>query len=297
MALFDTVTVEVLSADFQTKQLGEGMLTYRLAEDGRLVEARQAGNTRMEHYPAGRAGGGKACYHAQLDVGAGQPQEGFAMLRNRLHPVIPGVPAMAPMARRSPLLRPLAALLPLAGLIALIDLLAVSATPAQAEVFHVKLRNGSTIDTLYQPQQAAWDPNVVILLSDAGNWIGIDQRTIESVESETQIRGFGIALNFNTIAIGWAPNDAIDPATLQANPQAATMQALQNMYQQQQEQARYTVPQFVSTEETAGIPARMVGGGVVPGLQAPLPQLPVPLPVPAAPAPPPAPMPGGGPNQ
>ena len=37
MALFDTVTVEVLSADFQTKQLGEGMLTYRLAEDGPLV--------------------------------------------------------------------------------------------------------------------------------------------------------------------------------------------------------------------------------------------------------------------
>jgi hypothetical protein len=32
MALFDTVIVEVLSADFQTKQLGEGMLTYRLAE-------------------------------------------------------------------------------------------------------------------------------------------------------------------------------------------------------------------------------------------------------------------------
>ncbi len=27
MGLFDAVTVEVLSADFQTKQLGEGMLT------------------------------------------------------------------------------------------------------------------------------------------------------------------------------------------------------------------------------------------------------------------------------
>jgi hypothetical protein len=37
MGLFDTVSVEVLSADFQTKQLGEGMLTYRLAEDGQLV--------------------------------------------------------------------------------------------------------------------------------------------------------------------------------------------------------------------------------------------------------------------
>jgi hypothetical protein len=37
MGLFDTVTVDALSADFQTKQLGEGMLTYRLGEDGRLV--------------------------------------------------------------------------------------------------------------------------------------------------------------------------------------------------------------------------------------------------------------------
>jgi hypothetical protein len=37
MGLFDTVTVEVLAADFQTKQLGEGMLTYRLGDDGRLV--------------------------------------------------------------------------------------------------------------------------------------------------------------------------------------------------------------------------------------------------------------------
>jgi hypothetical protein len=37
MGLFDTVTVDVLSADFQTKQLGEGMLRYRLTEDGCLV--------------------------------------------------------------------------------------------------------------------------------------------------------------------------------------------------------------------------------------------------------------------
>jgi hypothetical protein len=37
MGLFDTITVEVLSAAFQTKQLGEGMMTYRLGENGRLV--------------------------------------------------------------------------------------------------------------------------------------------------------------------------------------------------------------------------------------------------------------------
>jgi hypothetical protein len=35
--MFDTVIVDVLAADFQTKQLGLGMLRYRLGEDGRLV--------------------------------------------------------------------------------------------------------------------------------------------------------------------------------------------------------------------------------------------------------------------
>jgi hypothetical protein len=37
MSLFDTVTVEVLAADFQTKQLGEGMLTYRLTAAGEMM--------------------------------------------------------------------------------------------------------------------------------------------------------------------------------------------------------------------------------------------------------------------
>src|ERR1700680_3270709 len=37
MGLYDTVTVDVLAADSQTKQLGEDMLHYRLTEDGRLV--------------------------------------------------------------------------------------------------------------------------------------------------------------------------------------------------------------------------------------------------------------------
>lgn len=39
MGLFDTVTVDVLSADFQTKQLGEGMLRYQLTQEGQLVAA------------------------------------------------------------------------------------------------------------------------------------------------------------------------------------------------------------------------------------------------------------------
>jgi hypothetical protein len=182
-----------------------------------------------------------------------------------------------------------AALPALAAIMALLGVAGLAATPAQAEVFHVKLHNGTTIDTLYKPQQATFDPNVVILLSDAGNWIGIDQRDIEAVRSDSEIHGFGVALNFNTIAIGWAPNDAPEPTA--QNAQSATAQALQNLYQQQQAQQHYTIPQFVSTEQTAGIPARLVGGSVLPGVPAPVPQMPVPLP---APAPAAAPAPGGG---
>jgi len=171
----------------------------------------------------------------------------------------------------------------LTGLLAWASL---TATPAQAEVFHVKLHNGTTVDTLYQPQQAVFDPNVVILLSDAGNWIGINQGDIESVRSESDIHGFGVALNFNTIAIGWAPNDAPEPGP---NSSGATLQALQNIYRQQQAQEHYTIPQFVSTDQTAGIPARLVGGAILPGVPAAVPQLQMPLP--AAPAPP---QPSGG---
>jgi hypothetical protein len=200
------------------------------------------------------------------------------MLRNRLHPVTPCTSTRAVLAVGFPVL-----------------LLAIALTtlPAQAEIYHVKLRNGTAIDTLYQPQQATWDPNVVILLSDAGNWIGIDQRLIESVESESQIRGFGVVLNFNTVAIGWAPNDAPEPVA--PSSQAGALQALQQLAQEREAQSHYTIPQFVSTDETAGIPSRLVGGAVLPNMQAPLPQLPVTVPAPAAPAP--APIPGGGPNQ
>ena len=178
----------------------------------------------------------------------------------------------------------------LAGLVGLLGMAGLTATPAGAEVFHVKLRNGTTIDTLYKPQQATFDPNVVILLSDAGNWIGIDQRQIENVLSDSEIHGFGVALNFNTIAIGWAPNDAPEPSAQTA--QSATQQALQNLYRQQQAQDHYTIPQFVSTEQTAGVPPRLVGGGL-PQVPAPLPT-PVPLPMPATPSAPPGGA--GGPN-
>jgi hypothetical protein len=174
------------------------------------------------------------------------------------------------------------------SILALLALVVVTASPALAEVYHVKLRNGATIDTAYQPQQASWDANLVVLLSDAGNWVGLRQQDIESVITESQARGtFGVSLNFNTVAIGWAPNDAPEPSAQSA--QSATLQALQQIYQQQQAQSHYSVPQFVNTDQTVGIPARFVGAtGSVPP-QVPLALPPISVPAATAPAAPPAP--------
>ncbi len=165
----------------------------------------------------------------------------------------------------------------------LVLMLALAATPALAEVYHVKLRNGTSVDTAYQPQQASWDAGLVLLLTEAGNWVGLPQKDILGVQTESEIRGFGVALNFNTVAIGWAPNDLPEPSEQSA--QAATLQTLQSIYQQQQQQSHYTVQQFVNTDQSQGIPARFVGYVGSPGVSLP------PVPPPSAPSPPSAPAP------
>jgi hypothetical protein len=137
--------------------------------------------------------------------------------------------------------------------------LAITAFPAAAEVYHIRLHNGSVFDTTVQPEQSSWDPNVVLVLSDVGNWIGLDQRDIDRVDTESQVRGFGIAINNTTIAIGWAPNDAAEAQP--QGPTSAADQAMQQMLQMQQAAAHYTVQQGVSAEQTQGIPPSLVGYG------------------------------------
>jgi len=150
--------------------------------------------------------------------------------------------------------------------------LAVGAVPATAEVFHVQLKNGGTIDTLKQPEQSSWDADVVLLLTEYGNWIGLEQKDIEAVTSETAASGFGIPINTTTIAIGWAPNDAVDPNAVTPNGKGdagspAAQQsaaALEAMYRQQEAQSHYTIQQGVSTDQTQGIPSSFISPSTTP---------------------------------
>ena len=151
--------------------------------------------------------------------------------------------------------------------LACLSLLALAcAVPAGAEVFFVTLNNGTTFETAYQPQAASWDPSMVLLLTETGNWIGLPQADIQEVRSEMQIAGYGRAIDDKTFELGFAPNDASDPDAKPTEPAEARAQMLEQMvFQQQQEldqreaEANYTIPQFVDPSQTQGIPARLIG--------------------------------------
>ena len=141
--------------------------------------------------------------------------------------------------------------------------LALLALPASAEVFHVTLKNGTTIDSSVQPQQANWDPKMVMLMSEVGNWVGFSQDEIESIKAEDPTSGFGVRISSTAIALGRFSNDL--PEEGKTNPQEELNQrylALANrMLEQSERQQRYSVQQFVEPNQTQGIPSGFAGYG------------------------------------
>jgi hypothetical protein len=133
---------------------------------------------------------------------------------------------------------------------------------ASAEVFTVTLTNGGTLQTQYQPQEAAFDKDMVLLMTEVGNWIGVRRDEIATVVSDAESSGFGKVIGKNTVDLGWAANDAADPNAPGAENQdpglSLAAQALQNLYQQRQDQQSYTIKQFVQPNETQGIPSSLI---------------------------------------
>ncbi|HEV2855579.1 MAG TPA: hypothetical protein VHC97_22515 [Thermoanaerobaculia bacterium] len=140
---------------------------------------------------------------------------------------------------------------------------ALCVVPASAEVFHVTLNNGSVIDTAYQPQQASWDPNMVLLLSDTGNWVGFPKEEIESIRAEDPTQGFGVRINDKTIALGLSPNDLPVPDESGRSQQLAQSDRYYDLAERAlalaEKQQNYSIQQGVATEQTQGIPATFGG--------------------------------------
>lgn len=140
-----------------------------------------------------------------------------------------------------------------------------AALPASATTYTVTMKNGSTFDTRYQPEEASWNPNMVVVMTEFGNRVALPAEEIDSVTVDSESRGFGHQLNNTTMALGWAPNDALDldseegKAALAAE-QAATAAAgyAPPVYNQQQ---------FVEPGQLTGLPVWMTGINAVPQVQ------------------------------
>jgi hypothetical protein len=143
--------------------------------------------------------------------------------------------------------------------------LALVAVPAAAEIFKIQLTNGTVIESSYQPQEASWDPGMVLLLTEVGNWIGVRKADIDTVITAAPLRGFGVRINTTTVLLGSAPNDAAIPADQQppgqgqgGDPVLQALQAVLGVQQQPAPAAPYTIQQGVQTEEAQGIPAGLI---------------------------------------
>lgn len=140
----------------------------------------------------------------------------------------------------------------------LLLVLALLAVPASADVFFVTLNNGSVVETARQPEQASWDPNMVLLVTEVGNWIGLHRDEIESIRSEDPASGFGIRISDTAIALGLSPNDLPEANGAPTNPadiaRDRMADQLDRLVTTIEKLSDYTIEQGVGTDSTQGIP-------------------------------------------
>jgi hypothetical protein len=136
--------------------------------------------------------------------------------------------------------------------------LALLAVPASADVYYVTLTNGQVIQTAHQPQQASWDPSMVLLMTEVGNWVGFPKDQIQGVRVEDPTQGYGIRISDKAIALGRSPNDlpASDDTTKSRADQLTDryLAIAERQLELEEERRNYSVQQFVEPSASAGIP-------------------------------------------
>jgi len=140
---------------------------------------------------------------------------------------------------------------------------ALLAVPATAEVFHVTLKNGTTIDSAVQPQQASWDPGMVMLLTEVGNWVGFAQDEIADIKAVDPTAGFGVRISNTAIALGRFTNDVPESAKGSNAQENKYLDLATRALEAAEKQQHYSIQQFVEPGQTQGIPAAFsdYGGG------------------------------------
>jgi hypothetical protein len=132
--------------------------------------------------------------------------------------------------------------------------LALFAVPALADVYYVTLTNGTVIETARQPQQASWDPNMVLLLTEVGNWVGFPKDDVKSVRAEDPTQGFGIKISDKAIALGRAPNDLPGEKTKAEQAQDRAADYANRVLDIMEQNQHYSVQQFAEPNQAGGVP-------------------------------------------
>jgi hypothetical protein len=131
---------------------------------------------------------------------------------------------------------------------------ALAAFPLGAEVFTITLTNGSTFESRYMPRQAAWDPAMIELIVETGNWIALPKNLVQSTVARSESRGFGRIIDTTTLDLGFAPNDVAEAEEAGGVESSPMEQAF--------ESRAYDQRQFVEPGEAGGgLPIFGFGGG------------------------------------
>ena len=131
----------------------------------------------------------------------------------------------------------------------------VAVAPLSAAIYTVNLKNGTSFETRYEPRDAPWDSGKIVLLNEWGNLISIAKDEVDEVNSDFESKGYGSMLDDTTMALGWAPNDAVDPTT----PEGQEALAAASAAEQAEGEPNVTIDQFVQPEDTQGLPAQWIG--------------------------------------
>lgn len=133
------------------------------------------------------------------------------------------------------------------------------AAPLVAAEFTVYLTNGTTFESRYEPRDAEWDAQKIVLIDGAGNTISLSKGEVDRVESDIGSKGFGHMLDDTTMAFGWAPNDKgeYDPNAEPASSEVESTEAAEPIYNVNESPALpvfYTVPTDAVAPQTV-VPA------------------------------------------
>ncbi len=113
--------------------------------------------------------------------------------------------------------------------VALVLAAALLAQPALAETYTVTLKSGNEFVTKYEPRQAWYSDQKLLIMTTTGNIIALQKADIDTITSSTEAQGFGVVIDTTTILVGISANDApvFDDDTLnQAIDRATQLQSL-----------------------------------------------------------------------